>query len=88
MRNPYHTLACVAGTPDALELADAITAWHDRMVAHIRQHGATPPPDCCPEPDACPGAEARRLWLEAREAFAARAHALTFLQAQAAARVQ
>ena len=83
MINPYTSLACLAGHPDARSLADELTHWHDRMVTHLRRHGACPPADCCPSDD-CPGQEASSLWPVAQRLFGERAAELTFLSAQAA----
>jgi hypothetical protein len=88
MTNPYQMLAHRTGTPDALELADAITRWHDRMVTHVRRHGVAPAPGCCDDDDMCPAAEAVALWPLARRAFGRAADELTFLGAQAAARAR
>lgn len=82
MNNPYHMLACLAGHPDAHPLADELTRWHDRMVAHVRRYGPRPPADCCPE-DRCPRVEAWALWSLASRVFGQRARELTFLSRQA-----
>lgn len=85
MNNPYQVLACLAGNPHAQSLADELTRWHDRMVAHTRRHGARPAADCCPDDD-CPSQEASSLWALAQRAFGSRAAELTFLSAQATTR--
>lgn len=82
MNTPYSVLACLAGNTDAQSLADELTRWHDRMVAHIRRHGPRPPANCCPD-DECPRQEAFALWPQARRAFGGRADELTFLSHQA-----
>jgi hypothetical protein len=85
MTTPYHTLACLAGNADAHTLADELTRWHDRMVAHVRRHGAAPPTDCCGDDD-CPSEAASSLWQHAQRAYGARADSLTFLMARASRR--
>lgn len=87
MNKPYETLACLSGHPEARPLADALTHWHDRMVAHLRRHGASPPADCCPDDD-CPQQEASALWPRAQRLFGQRARELTFLSGQAVSRAQ
>ena len=87
MTTPYHTLACLAGNPDAHTLADQLTRWHDRMVTHVRRHGTSPSAGCC-EDDDCPSAAASSLWLHAQRAYGARADNLTFLIAHASRRSQ
>lgn len=81
MSTPYHRLAALAGHPDAQALADELTRWHDRMVAHVRRFGPTPPPTCCD--DECPVHEASSLWTLAQRVFGPQAFQLTFLHAQA-----
>ncbi len=83
MNNPYHMLARLAGHPDAQSLADDLTRWHDRMVAHVRRHGPRPPAGCCADDDDCPGHEASALWPVASRVFGQRARELTFLSRQA-----
>ena len=87
MNNPYLSLAYLSGNPEARSLAEELIHWHDRMVAHLRRHGACPPYACCPNDD-CPGEEASALWPLAQRVFGQRAAALTFLSAQAGAKSQ
>ncbi|WP_291988966.1 hypothetical protein [Luteitalea sp.] len=61
------------------ELVDDLCRWHDRMVAHVRRHGASA--RCgCGDPDDCPRIEARELWHRARTEFGVDAAPLTFLR--------
>ncbi len=78
MTTPYRYLVASADD-DATDLVDELCTWHDRMVAHLRRHGAASP--CtCGEPDDCPREEARDLWPRARATFGAAAEPLTFLR--------
>lgn len=82
MTHPYRYLVSAA---DAVELIDDLCAWHDRMVAHVRRHGAAPRSCACSESDTCPSAEAVTLWAQARVAFGDATAALTFLRQHAEA---
>jgi hypothetical protein len=75
--NPYRRIGFTAGTPEALQLAERLAAWHDQMVAHERRPGST-----CG--DECPHADARELWREAQAVFGPHAHELRFLALRAA----
>jgi hypothetical protein len=73
----YRSVATAVGTPEALDLAPRLAAWHDAMVMHRRRAGDAAGPACDAD---CPHEQARALWLEALEAYGERAHALTFLR--------
>jgi hypothetical protein len=75
--NVYRRLGYTHGTPEAVQLAERLAAWHDAMVAHERRAGSR-----CD--DECPHAEARVLWREALERFGTAAHELRFLERRAA----
>jgi hypothetical protein len=77
--NIYRMLGSRMGTPDAQELAERLSAWHDAMVAHERQRDRA-----CN--DECPHANAGMLWDEASQAFGDRARELVFLKLRAARR--
>jgi hypothetical protein len=77
----YRFLAHQAGTPEAIELASRLIAWHDAMVAHERAIKREVSGGC-DEP--CPHAEALDLWREAQQVFGQGALELAFLRAQAA----
>jgi len=79
--NPYLTLGSGIGTSEAASLSTRLAAWHDVMVAHDRKIRAGRTDEVCDEE--CPHAEARRLWIEAREIFGSRAQELTFLRSRA-----
>jgi hypothetical protein len=79
--NPYSMVGSGNGTPEALALSARLATWHDAMVAHERKIRAGRE-DVCDEE--CPHAEARTLWVEAREVFGDRARQLTFLRSRAA----
>jgi hypothetical protein len=78
--NIYLMTANAVGSDDALELAERLARWHDRMVAHERR-GA-------PCAEGCPHAEAQQLWDEAARIFRARAAELRFLQSRGGVRRQ
>ena len=82
MTHPYRYLVSAAG--DA-ELIDDLCAWHDRMVAHIRRHGAAARTCSCVDTDTCPRHEAVSLWAQARITLGEAASALTFLRQHAEA---
>jgi hypothetical protein len=82
MLTPYQYLMTASTAPDD-ELIDELCAWHDRMVAHVRRHGATS--RACGCEDECPRLAARQLWTRARQAFGDAALQLTFLRQHAAA---
>jgi hypothetical protein len=78
---PYRYL--VAGTDvAATDLVEELCTWHDRMVAHLRRHGASDP-CACGDPDACPRQDATDLWARAHHAFGPDTAALTFLRQHA-----
>ena len=74
--NIYRMLGSRMGTPDALDLSERLSAWHDAMVAHERLRTRV-----CN--DECPHADAGLLWREAMEAFGDRAGELRFLKSRA-----
>ena len=82
MITPYHYLL---GThhPAASMLVDELRHWHNRMVAHVRQHGAAPRGCRCAEAGECPRVEAVDLWSRAEQTFGAAAAQLTFLRRHA-----
>ena len=77
--NIYRMLGSRIGTPDAQELAERLSAWHDAMVAHERRTDRT-----CNEE--CPHADAGFLWGQATDTFGERARELVFLQSRAGRR--
>ncbi len=81
MTTPYRYLV-TGGSETATDLVDELCTWHDRMVAHVRRHGASSPCECG-EPDDCPREEARDLWPRARATFGDAAAPLTFLRQHA-----
>lgn len=81
MTHPYRYLVSSA---DA-DLVNDLCAWHDRMVAHVRRHGALPRTCACVDPEDCPRQQAGTLWSRARAAFGDGAVALTFLRQHAEA---
>jgi hypothetical protein len=78
--HPYRYLISSA---NAAELVDDLCIWHDRMVAHVRRHGASPPSCACSDEDDCPRQQAESLWAQARAAFGDASAALTFLRQHA-----
>ncbi len=76
--NIYRMIGNGLGTPEAIELAERLSAWHDRMVAHERFAGAR---RSCDED--CPHVNARVLWNEASDLFGDRAGELVFLRSRA-----
>lgn len=77
--NIYRMIGNTFGTPDAIELADRLSAWHDAMVAHERL--ARIKRSCSED---CPHVDAPVLWREATELFGERAGELAFLRSRAA----
>ena len=83
MTTPYRYLVA-AGDAVAADLVDDLCTWHDRMVAHLRRHGATSHGGCtCADDDRCPVAAAPDLWSRAHREFGEAAESLTFLRAHA-----
>ncbi|HTV01775.1 MAG TPA: hypothetical protein VMF13_14605 [Luteitalea sp.] len=83
MTTPYRYLMA-AGDDVTADLVDDLCVWHDRMVAHLRRHGAASRGDCgCIDPDYCPAAQAADLWSRARRQFGPSAASLTFLRVHA-----
>ena len=80
MLDVYRLLAGRAGTPDALELAQELTDWHDTMVRHERVQTARG--TVCVS-DGCPHAEARDLWRRALSILGPAAEELKFLRGSA-----
>jgi hypothetical protein len=79
--NIYRMLGRGIGTPEAHDLAERLSAWHDAMVAHERRIDRT-----CDEE--CPHADAGFLWGEATDTFGERARELVFLQSRASRRAK
>ncbi|HET7617414.1 MAG TPA: hypothetical protein VFK20_02810 [Vicinamibacterales bacterium] len=77
--NVYRSLGYAAGTPEALELAERLSAWHDAMVAHERRARSAGGSRC---DDECPHADARPLWRDALQTFGADARQLAFLRSR------
>lgn len=77
--NVYRMIGHKVGTPEARELAERLSLWHDAMVAHERATGRAA--TSCDEE--CPHAEAVSLWQEASITLEARAAELNFLQSRA-----
>lgn len=77
--NVYRSLGYAVGTPEALELAERLSAWHDAMVAHERLARAAGDSRC---DDECPHADARPLWHDALQTFGADARQLAFLRSR------
>ncbi len=82
MTHPYRYLISSA---NAAELIDELCSWHDRMVAHVRRHGASSQDCTCEDTDSCPSHEAVGLWAQARLALGETATSLTFLRQHAEA---
>lgn len=82
MTTPYHYLVA-AGDSASAALVDELCAWHDRMVAHIRRHGASAGRCQCGDQDVCPSEDAVDLWARACRTFGAGADALAFLRQHA-----
>ena len=75
--NVYRSIGYAVGTPEALALAERLSAWHDAMVAHQRPADTARVARC---DDECPHAEARLLWLEAMEVFGEHTQQFGFLR--------
>jgi hypothetical protein len=73
----YRLVATAVGTPEALDLAPRLAAWHDAMVMHRRRMGDAAGPSCGID---CPHEQAASLWLEAVDVYGERARALAFLR--------
>jgi hypothetical protein len=86
MLDVYRQLANRIHTPDALELAQELTTWHDAMVRHLRTVG---PSDVIASPcdgtDDCPHTDAHDLWARAQQVFGEDADTLVFLRESARA---
>ena len=65
------------GTPEAVELGERLSAWHDAMVAHERRGAGSAR---CAED--CPHAEAAVLWNDAVRTFGPYAADLKFLRSR------
>lgn len=85
MLHVYRQLAHRLGTHDAVDLANELTGWHDRMVRHDRMMKALGRRRCEREDDGCAHDEARDLWRRAQAVFGADAFELVFLQRSAMA---
>jgi hypothetical protein len=77
--NIYRMIGNALGTPEAIELAERLSAWHDAMVAHERSARR---PDGCD--DECPHVDAAALWREAAQIYGDRASELGFLRSRGA----
>ncbi len=80
--SPYRYLLTAASQAPADSLVEELHTWHDRMVAHVRRHGASPGACDC-DVEECPRAQARDLWARARRAFGESSAQLTFLRVHA-----
>lgn len=78
--NVYRMLGNSVGTPEAIDLGERLSAWHDAMVAHERGGRGCH--------DDCPHADAAVLWDEALETLGDRAEELRFLRARAGLRIE
>ena len=76
--NIYRMIGNKLGTPEAIELAERLSAWHDAMVAHERARRVN---GC---DDECPHVDARVLWREAARLFGVRAGELRFVRSRGA----
>lgn len=75
--NIYRMIGNALGTPEAIELSERLSAWHDAMVAHER---SARQPDGCD--DECPHVDAASLWREAAQLYGERASELVFLRSR------
>jgi hypothetical protein len=75
--NIYVMIGHNVGSPDAVELGERLSAWHDSMVAHERRPAGGA--DC---DDECPHVEAGALWKEAVATFGPYAADLKFLRSR------
>jgi hypothetical protein len=75
--NIYRMIGNALGTPEAIDLAERLSAWHDAMVAHERSARRS---DGCD--DECPHVDAATLWREAALLFGDRATELAFLRSR------
>lgn len=81
----YQMIAHRTGSPDAIDLAMRLSAWHDAMVQHERRmktNGQTRHA-CTQRDDGCPHSEADDLWKDAQKVFGEHARELVFLRARA-----
>ena len=74
--NIYRMIGRSVGTPEAQELAERLSSWHDAMVAHERSALQS----ICD--DECPHVDAPALWAEALETFGDKATELRFLMSR------
>jgi hypothetical protein len=77
----YLSVAHRTGSEEALELAEALSAWHDDMVFHARAVARDGRLKCN---ESCPHARAIELWRTAREVLGEAAERLVFLKTAAA----
>ena len=75
--NIYLMIGNNVGTPDAVELGERLSAWHDAMVAHERRPAGSP---VCDED--CPHGDAAILWKQAVATFGPYAADLKFLRSR------
>jgi hypothetical protein len=81
--NFYEMLAARVGSPEARQLANELSAWHDETVLHRRR--AIHEPLSVPCSADCPYHEAPSFWNAARHVFGDAARELTFLRSLVAA---
>jgi hypothetical protein len=81
----YRSIANAVGTPEAIDLAYRLAAWHDGMVIHRRRAGDAPGFSCDTD---CPHENAESLWREALETYGERAHECAFLRTYGLGSVQ
>jgi hypothetical protein len=80
----YLSVAHKAGSAEAVELADQLSAWHDEMVVHARAVARDGQRLCG---ESCPHARAVELWRAARQVLGSEESArLTFLKEAASSR--
>ena len=77
--NIYRMIGNKVATPDALELAERLSAWHDAMVSHQRLRRR----DC---DDECPHELAPALWREAAQVFGPHVREFAFLESHGTGR--
>lgn len=75
--NFYRQVANRVGSPEAVDMIDEMSEWHDRMVAHLRAPKGSGLSRC---DDECPHADARRLWQATRNVFGEAAGEFEFLK--------
>ena len=76
----YLSVAHRTGSDEAMELAEALSTWHDDMVFHARAVARAGGLEC---DESCPHARAIELWRMAREVLGEAAERLIFLKTAA-----